>query len=201
MSHRDVHAEEKQKIRQLAQARRRTQPDKDQFSRKIVETALSLAEVQAARTLLFYVDVRDEVRTRHALPDALSSDRRIIVPWCGDAGELKLFHLEDLSELEAGRYGILEPRPELCERPGKRLPPGELDAVLVPGVAFDKTGSRLGHGKGYYDRLLNRIRPDCSLIGLAFECQLFETIPMSEHDVRMDLVVTEQSGTSDHIAK
>lgn len=201
MSHRDVHAEEKQKIRQLAQARRRNQPDKDQLSRRIVETALSLAEVQAARTLLFYVDVRDEVRTRHALPGALSSDRRIIVPWCCDAGELQLFHLEELSELETGRYGILEPRPDLCERPEKRLPPGELDAVLVPGVAFDKTGSRLGHGKGYYDRLLNRIRPDCSLIGLAFECQLFETIPMSEHDVRMDLVVTEQSGTSNHTAQ
>ena len=193
MSHRDVLAEEKQKIRQLARARRRDQPDKNQLSQRIVKNALSLAEIQAARTLLFYVDVRDEVRTRHALPTALSTDRRIIVPWCNDAGELELFHLEELSELEAGRYGILEPRLEIRERSEKCLPPDELDAVLVPGVAFDKTGGRLGHGKGYYDRLLNRVRSDCSLIGLAFQCQMFETIPMSEHDVRMDIVVTEQS--------
>ena len=195
MSHRDVLAEEIQKIRQLARARRRDQPDKDQLSRRILETALSLPEVQAARTLLFYVDVRDEVRTRHTLPTALSTDRRIIVPWCNDAGELELFHLEELSELESGRYGILEPRPELRELPEKCLQPDQLDAVLVPGVAFDKTGGRLGHGKGYYDRLLNRVRPDCALIGLAFEFQMFETIPMSEHDVQMNLVVTEQSTT------
>ena len=191
MYHRDDLAEEKQKIRRLAHARRRDQPDKDRLSTRIVDTALSLPEIQAARTLLLYVDVRDEVRTQHALPKALASDRRIIVPSCNDSGELELFHLEDLSELETGRYGILEPRPELRERPEKCLPPDELDAVLVPGVAFDKTGGRLGHGKGYYDRLLNRVRSDCVLIGLAFECQLFESIPMGEHDVRMDLVVTE----------
>lgn len=201
MSHRDALAEEKQNIRQLARARRRDQTDKDQLSQRIVETALLLPEAQAARTLLFYVDVRDEVRTRHALPKALSSDRRIIVPWCNDSGELELFHLEELSELEAGRYGILEPRLELRERPEKCLPPGELDAVLVPGVAFDRTGGRLGHGKGYYDRLLTRVRPDCSLIGLAFECQLFEAIPMSEHDMRMKFVVTEQSEHREHTSK
>lgn len=201
MSDRDLLTEKKEKIRQVAHARRRDQPDKDQLSRKIVDTALSLPEIQAARTLLFYVDVRDEVRTQHALPQALCSDRRVIVPWCNDSGELELFHLEELSELETGRYGILEPRPELRMRPKKCLPPGELDAVLVPGVAFDRTGGRLGHGKGYYDRLLTRVRPDCSLIGLAFECQVFEAIPMSEHDVRMNFVVTEQSEYREHTSK
>lgn len=159
---------------------------------RILDAALALPEVEAAGTLLFYVDVRDEVRTRHALPKALSSDRRIIVPWCNDSGELELFHLESLSELAEGRYGILEPLPELRERAEKQLQPAELDAVLVPGVAFDKTGGRLGHGKGYYDKLLKNVRPGCRLIGVAFESQIFEQIPMHEHDVWMDQVVTEQ---------
>ena len=65
--------------------------------------------------------------------------------------------------------------------------------MIVPGVAFDRDGGRLGHGFGYYDKLLNRARPDAPLVALAFECQLFPQIPMQAHDVFMDKVVTESA--------
>ena len=71
------------------------------------------------------------------------------------------------------------------------MKPNELDLVMVPGTAFDLHGGRLGQGKGYYDRLLSNARPDAPLVALAFDCQIFEEIPVAAHDVFMDLVLTE----------
>jgi 5-formyltetrahydrofolate cyclo-ligase len=62
---------------------------------------------------------------------------------------------------------------------------------MVPGVAFTREGARMGHGKGYYDKLLEHVRPDAPLVALAFECQLFAEIPTQDHDVFMDKIVTE----------
>ncbi len=141
---------------------------------------------------MFYVDVRDEVRTRQALPEALKSGKRIVVPYCVD-GELELFWLEDMNELELGMYRILEPKAELRDVASKNLQPEDLDLVMVPGVAFDREGGRTGHGKGYYDKLLQHARIDAPLIALSFECQLFEKIPAEDHDIYMDKVVTESA--------
>jgi 5-formyltetrahydrofolate cyclo-ligase len=67
-----------------------------------------------------------------------------------------------------------------------------LDIVMVPGVAFTREGARMGHGKGYYDKLLEHARPDAPLVALAFECQLFPEIPTQAHDVFMDKIITEK---------
>ena len=163
-------------IRKQAHENRRAQPEKDSVSEKIVNRFIDLPEYQLAKTIMFYVDVRDEVRTRQALPAAVASGKRIIVPYCVD-GELELFWLENMEELELGMYRILEPKNELRTLESKRLQPTDLDLVMVPGVAFDRTGGRTGHGKGYYDKLLQHARLDAPLIALAFECQMFEKIP------------------------
>jgi len=65
--------------------------------------------------------------------------------------------------------------------------------VMVPGVAFDRRGARMGHGKGYYDKLLEHARPDTPLVALAFECQLFPEVPVQAHDIFMDQIITEQT--------
>jgi 5-formyltetrahydrofolate cyclo-ligase len=85
----------------------------------------------------------------------------------------------------------LEPKAELREVASKRLQPQDLDLIMVPGVAFDRNGGRTGHGKGYYDKLLEHARLDAPLIALAFECQLFPEIPCESHDIYMDKVVTQ----------
>ena len=180
----------KKAIREQAHARRNQQPDKDELSRAICATFMALPEYAAAKTVMFYVDARSEVRTRHSLPDALKSGKRIVVPWCLN-NELELFHLEDMSELAVGMYKILEPKPELRDLPAKNVPATDLDLVMVPGVAFDRTGARMGHGFGYYDKLLQNARPDAPLVALAFECQLFPEIPTGPHDIFMDKIITE----------
>ena len=180
----------KQQIREQGHARRAAQEDKDAISRQIVSRFTALAEYEAAETVMFYVDVRDEVRTRFALPGAIASGRRVVVPFCVD-GELELFLLEDMDELDVGMYKILEPRDELRHIPEKRLSPQDLDLVMVPGVGFDQHGGRTGHGNGYYDKLLQHARPDAPLIALAFDCQIFPEVPVKQHDVFMDKVITE----------
>jgi len=193
MSQTDVmsDADRKQQIRKAAHAARRSQENKDEISQQIVARFVDLSEYQAASTVMFYVDVRAEVRTRHDLPAALESGKRIIVPWCNDEGELELFHLESMDELEIGMYRILEPKAELKANSAKHVQPEDLDLIMVPGVGFDQRGGRTGHGKGYYDKLLEHARPDTPLVALAFECQMFDEIPMQSHDVFMDKVVTE----------
>lgn len=181
---------QKKHIRRIAFANRRAQKSKDELSRQIMAQVLELPEYERAATVMFYVDMRSEVRTRFALEAALRSDKRIIVPFCaGD--ELGLFHLEAMTDLEIGTFGILEPLDALRSLPGRKSSVRELDLILVPGVAFDSHGGRLGHGRGYYDKLLKNARPDTPLVALAFECQLFPKIPMGKHDVFMDKVVTE----------
>lgn len=184
--------ERKNAIRKQAHENRKNQPDKDGVSVRIVERFMDLPEYHAAQTVMFYVDVRDEVRTRQALPAALASGKRIVVPYCVD-GELELFWLENMDELELGMYRILEPKADLRDVAAKRLQPTDLDLIMVPGVAFDRNGGRTGHGKGYYDKLLQHARMNTPLIALSFECQLFEEIPAESHDIYMDKVVTESA--------
>jgi 5-formyltetrahydrofolate cyclo-ligase len=181
----------KQQIREQAHAARRALENKDELSRAIMDRVMRLPEYERAQTVMYYIDVRAEVRTRHALPDALASGKTIVVPWCNEHGELELFRLASMDELELGMYRILEPRAELRLRAERQIAPHELDLILVPGVAFDRRGGRTGHGKGYYDKLLQHARDDAPLIALAFECQMFPEIPMQGHDVFMDKVVTE----------
>jgi 5-formyltetrahydrofolate cyclo-ligase len=182
----------KQEIREKAHAARNSQENKDELSRRIVDRFVELPEYHQAGTVMFYVDVRSEVRTRQHFPQALASGKKIVIPYCVD-GELELFHLESMDELELGMYRILEPKLELRSVPHKKVPIDSLDLIMVPGVAFDRQGGRSGHGKGYYDKLLEHARPDTPLVALAFECQIFEDIPTQEHDIYMDLVITESA--------
>jgi 5-formyltetrahydrofolate cyclo-ligase len=189
----DALREQKKQIREQAHANRNAQGNKDELSQEICAKFVALPEYAHAKVVLYYIDVRSEVRTRHALPAALAQGKKIIVPWCNDRGELELFHLENMQELAVGMYKILEPRQELRALPAKQVRPQELDLVMVPGVAFDRRGGRMGHGKGYYDKLLQHARGDAPLVALAFECQLFPEIPTAAHDIFMDRILTEKA--------
>lgn len=185
----DLQARKKQ-MREAAHAARNALPNKDELSQAICEKFVALPEYAAAKTVMYYVDVRSEVRTRNYLATALTHGKRIVVPYCVD-GLLELFLLESMDELEIGAYKILEPKAALRGIAAKRVQPEELDLIMVPGVAFDRRGARMGHGFGYYDKLLEHARPDCPLVALAFECQFFPEIPTQSHDVFMDKIITE----------
>jgi 5-formyltetrahydrofolate cyclo-ligase len=182
-------------LRRAAHDARNAQLDKDRVSALAIARLVELPEYQAAATVLWYIDCRSELRTRPALPLALASGKRIVVPYCTvddfGANKLGLWRLESMDELVVGKWEILEPPRQRWGEPGKELDPGLLDLVIVPGVAFSRAGGRMGNGQGYYDRLLHRVRPDCTLIGLCYESQLFENLIVGPHDVFMDKVVTE----------
>ncbi len=189
----DTIQERKNTLRRQAHDNRNAQENKDELSRRIVGAFMSLPEYAKAETVMFYIDVRSEVRTRLDLEQALSSGKSIIVPWCNEDGELELFRLSSMDELEIGMYRILEPKSDLRLLPEKQVSVSELDLIMVPGVGFDRRGGRMGHGKGYYDKLLEHARLDTPLVALAFECQLFDEIPVAEHDVFMDKIITEDA--------
>lgn len=179
-------------IRERARKNRIAQPNKDEISLGICARFMQLPAYRDAKTVLWYVDAGSEVRTRHSLPEALDRGPRVVVPWCiVESHQLGLFWLEDMAELVEGAYKILEPREDLRRLPRKVVRPEELDLVMVPGTAFDPVGGRMGQGKGYYDRLLAQVRRDAPLVALAFDCQIFEEIPVAPHDVPMDAVLTE----------
>jgi 5-formyltetrahydrofolate cyclo-ligase len=184
--------QQKREIRAQARANRLRQADKDGLSRRICHALAALPEYLRARTVMFYVELGSEVRTRPFLPTAWQDGKRVVVPYC--VGEqLGLFCLERLDELAPGALGILEPTAELRGLADRQVDVSRLDLIVVPGVAFDRRGGRLGRGKGYYDRLLRQVRPDATLVALAFECQLFAEIPMLPHDVYMHKVISEQA--------
>ncbi|MFO7902040.1 MAG: 5-formyltetrahydrofolate cyclo-ligase [Planctomycetota bacterium] len=199
-------ASEKQMIRRRAHAARAAQPDRDAVSRRILRQVTKLPEYQAAHTVLFYVDIRDEVRTRFMVRHVLTAESKVVVvPWCAGR-RLKLFRLTDWAQLEPGYFDVLEPKAGLRGEARHMVAPRDIDTALIPGVAFDPTGARIGHGHGFYDRLLAEFPLSTALIGLAYECQVFPPFAMESHDVGMDRVVTESRvyvglGRSDRSAR
>ncbi len=154
----------------------------------IVKRLTELDQIRRASTLMVYLGFGSEVRTDDLILWGWGAGKRIAVPLCRPKSrELLACRIEGFDELERGHYGIREPKEDLI-RP---IPPEELDAVVVPAVAFDLQGHRLGYGGGYYDRYLPGA-PQAIRIGAAFTCQIVAEIPADPHDVRMDRIVTDR---------
>ena len=118
------------------------------------------------------------------------------MPYCTvdeqGANKLGLWWLTSMDELVVGKWKILEPPRERWGEAGKEIDPRELDLVMVPGVGFSRDGARMGNGQGYYDRLLDRVRPIARSSG-SLRMSVVPDLPVSPHDVFMDKVVTEKA--------
>jgi 5-formyltetrahydrofolate cyclo-ligase len=120
----------------------------------------------------------------------LSEEKNVFVPLC-EVDQLRLIQLKGIEELTPGAYGIPEPAPTVRSQEERIGSIDEIDLAVVPGVAFGRDGSRLGNGRGYYDRLFRSITGPTIRVGVAFECQMFDTLPMNDHDIWMDAIITE----------
>ncbi|SHF19728.1 5-formyltetrahydrofolate cyclo-ligase [Desulforamulus putei] len=161
-------------------------------SNRIVEQLLDLECYKKAKTVMTYLDFRNEVATDLLIRHALQSGKRLTVPVVnqGDKSMLPSLLENFPDDLSAGSYGIREPGPGKI-RP---VPVQELDLVVVPGVAFDSRGNRLGYGGGYYDRFLPRLRPDAVTVALAYQFQLVADLSpyLGPHDQPVHIIITEK---------
>lgn len=181
---------EKQKLRQTVVAARRALPDHAARSARIRERLLDYLGSRLPHPALLYLGARDEIDTAPLVQHWLAATGQVIVPYCLPGHQLGLFRLQDFSELTPGVYGILEPASDL--RAEREVSPQSIELAILPGVAFDLRGNRLGHGKGYYDRLLPHLRPQCRRIAMAFECQMVAEVPTEPHDIPVETIITEQ---------
>ncbi len=157
----------------------------------VTQRVRDLPQWQTAREVLAYLPVRNEVDTTALAAEVLEAERRLLLPRCrdGQAGLLDIGCISSLADARPGRFGILEPRQELCLRPEAFAP----DLILVPGLAFDAQGARLGFGGGYYDRLLALpMATGAYVVGLCFAFQVVARLPVEAWDRPVDAVVTER---------
>ncbi len=126
-----------------------------------------------------------EVGTDRLIARALSERKRVICPRVRPHGQLEHREISERSQLTDAAFGLREPNPEVASP----VDPGLADLIVVPGVAFVEDGSRLGMGGGYYDRFLTG--HTAPRVGLAYEMQLLDTVPSSDHDQSVDFIVTE----------
>jgi 5-formyltetrahydrofolate cyclo-ligase len=137
-------------------------------------------------TVMVYAAKTPEVETKDLIADLNRRGVRVVVPIIErETASLRLSYLPDPAVLRPSTFNVPEPI-------GHELParPADIEAVVIPMLAFDAAGNRLGYGAGYYDRFLCRY-PHLQRIGIAFSCQRTESIPADENDVKMDCIVTE----------
>jgi len=157
-------------------------------SARIAERVVSLDEYRGAKAVLLFVPMPDEVDTWPILRDALARGKRTLAPRVDKGGStMEAVEVLDLQrDIAPGAYGIGEPT-------GTRVAePGEIDFILVPGLAFDRLGGRLGRGAGFYDRFLGRCRGDAFRCAVTFSCQMVASVPTEAHDLPVDCIATEE---------
>ncbi len=156
-------------------------------SKAIVERVVALPSFGQARMPLLTLPFRTEWDTRPLFEACLARGRGVVLPRVDEATRMLGLHLvnEPAWQIRAGYRGIAEPVPST-----PLVDPMEVDWVLVPGVAFDRWGGRLGYGGGYYDRLLPLLPPHVPRIAGAFDVQLVEAVPAAPHDLRVHAIAT-----------
>lgn len=154
----------------------------------IAKRLLSLKKLQKAETIFLYASYKNEVETRRLIQKLLSMGKRVALPKVREK-EMDFFVIHSWKELVFGYHGILEP-----DGTGELVVPTKQDVMVLPGVAFDTKGNRIGYGGGYYDRYLEQQKENIPcLIGIAYELQMFSGIlPTEPQDKQVDFVVTEK---------
>ncbi|MGM0501707.1 MAG: 5-formyltetrahydrofolate cyclo-ligase, partial [Bacillota bacterium] len=180
---------EQQRKEQLTIRKKLSDQKVSEKSKKIAEKLFNNSVFQEAETILIYINFKNEVKTKKIIKQMLKENKRVIVPITDQAEKrLYLSELKDFNqELSSGAYGILEPKEEYR----RFVAPQELDLIILPGVAFDQQGNRIGYGGGYYDRLLTAV-PHVKTIALAFTEQIIDKVKTSVYDQKVEQIITDK---------
>ena len=153
------------------------------------EQVLGIPEFMSAKTIVFYAAFRSEVGTQTLMEESLREGKRVVLPKVNTAMHtLVLYEIKNIDELTPGYMSIPEP-PQTDERLAGI---DDADLIIVPGAGFDFAGNRLGYGAGYYDSLLSQRKKKIPVIALAYEEQIVDSIPAEQHDVKVDMIVTDK---------
>ena len=157
-------------------------------SQLIEQNLFKMYEFKSSKKILFYISYDNEVYTHDMIKKSISINKNIIVP-ISDVINKKLIlsKLDRWEELEKGSYSILEP----IRKNEKEILLDSINLIIVPAIGFDIKGNRLGHGLGYYDKLLKNSNI-ATHIGLAFEFQIIDHIQIEKHDSPVDMIITEK---------
>lgn len=158
----------------------------DAASKEILRHLFNSEFWQESKVIHTFLPQNTEPNTFYLVQEALQSKRRVQVPKVNGPSHLTHHWLEDIKLLKKRSWGI----PEIQDTATYVADLSEIDLVLVPGLAFSRKGTRLGQGRGYYDRFLSQLN-GATTIGVGFDWQLLEDIPEERHDIRLDGVVTE----------
>lgn len=153
-----------------------------ELSFAVIQRLLKHPRLRGARTVMLYYSLPDEVCTHTIVDSLLMSGKRILLPRVTGEGTMELRRYTGPRDLARGAYGIMEPTGDVFNDYAS------IDLAIVPGMAFDPSGNRMGRGKGYYDRFLPHLN-NAYKIGVCFPFQIVQNIPTDKHDVRMDEVL------------
>ncbi|HOT21090.1 MAG TPA: 5-formyltetrahydrofolate cyclo-ligase [Sedimentibacter sp.] len=157
-------------------------------SNAIMDKITSLDIYKQSKVVFIYMDFKNEVITSNLIKRMLCEKKRVVIPYTDSINTVLIpSEITKESDLKQNSFGYFEPK--------SILPVNieEIDLVIVPGVVFDKNLNRIGFGKGYYDKILNRLKPSAKKVALAHDFQVLEDIPAEEHDVKMDMIITEKN--------
>jgi len=156
----------------------------------IEEQLFDFANFREAEVTLLYVNHPNEVDTANILKRCSESTKDIVLPlFTGENNGTKLYKISDIKkDLKLGPDNILEPDPKRC----KAIPIDDVDIAIIPGIAFDEKGGRLGIGNGRYDRIISKLPVTARKVACATEDQMTQLIPMESHDKYVDIIITDK---------
>lgn len=162
-------------------------------NKEITSTLIETDAFKTASTIMCYISFGTEVDTKPIINQCLKEGKTVLVPIIikneDETSYMEASQLMDPeSDLAPGTMGIMEPKASKI----RIRDPKTIDLVIIPGMAFDRKGNRLGYGAGYYDYYLEKLRDDCNQIGLTFSFQLIDHIPTQKHDKQIKNIITER---------
>lgn len=160
---------------------------RQQASRKMQAELTRLPCYQAAEYIMLYMAMQDEVQLDELIAMVLKDGKKAVIPLVTGAGLMEAVELSDMADLVPDKYGIKT----VSEEKRRLIAPDKIDLIIVPGVAFDKAGHRLGMGGGFYDRFMLRAARAVRA-ALAYDCQLLVSVPAEVHDLTVDYIITEK---------
>lgn len=175
---------EKKSIRKQIKEQREQLPvvEVKETSEKIYEKFVTSESFQKAKVVMSYMSFKNEVDTHKINEAVITSGKKLILPRIKDKENIEA--VEYSGNFQKGSMGIIEPVGEPYEK--------EIDLIIVPGIAFDREGNRIGFGRGYYDRFLEKY-PKVQRVSLVYDFQLVESIPAEEHDKKIKLLFTKNN--------